>query len=437
MNKIIPVAIMLVMVLMLGISWYNVSNYKSSLNAEYNMHINAAEEYEEKEIFIDAVKEYEAALKVRPTDYNVAMKIVDLYDKLDDRTSYMKACQNAIEAAPTEAQPYILLADCYSEKLNYNKAYETLHLGESNVDDSSEIKTMIMELKSRYDLLTMEYDTFDGWHFSDDGSIGYARVSKEGKYGLLKADNRLTIKCDYEDVGLLTDDLMPIKSGGEYYYVTEKGYRKLVTDHPAQYLGCFSEGYAAALINGKWGYIDKKAKEYNFEYDYAGAFANGVAAVKKNDKWALINKSFKTVDDFELDDVILDEYGFCSVYGVIWGKQNGKYYLYNTDGECVSAAYDDVKKFASDEPAAVKVENKWGFVSKEGELVVEPTYENADSFSLGYAPFYEDGKWGCIDEENHILIEPTFDSMSPFYKNGYSLVEVDEIKKWVLVSIYE
>lgn len=437
MNKTVPIAILLIMVLMLSISWYNVVGYNSSLNAEYNGHIEAAEEYMAKEIYIDAVKEYEAALKLRPNDYEVAIKIMELYDNLDDRTSYIKACQSAIDADPSQSQPYILLANCYMEKLNYSKAYEALSHGINNASDISEISHILNDIRGEYDLLSMEYDSFDGWVYLDNGDNGYARVSKNGEYGLLKSDNRLTINCEYEDIGILSDNLMPIKLKNEYYYVTSEGYRKLVTDNEASYLGCFSDGYASAKLDNVWGYIDKKAKEYHFEFHYAGSFANGIAAVQKGEKWGIINTSFKTVVDFELDDIVLDEYGFCSTYGVVWGKKDEKYYLYNVEGDCISDGYDDVKMFASDEPAAVKIGNKWGFVSKEGELVIDPVYDEANSFSLGYAPYCEKGKWGCIGEDGIKLIEPTFDAMSSFSRNGYSLVKVDGIQKFVVVNIYD
>ena len=81
-------------------------------------------------------------------------------------------------------------------------------------------------------------------------------------------------------------------------------------------------------------------------------------------------------------------------------------------------------------------DGKWGFVSKEGELVTEPTYEEADSFSLGYAPFCKNGKWGCIDADGNVLIKPEFDSLKPFSQNGYALAELDDLQEFIVVTIY-
>lgn len=437
MNKAMPLIILMIMLLMLIVSWNNVFSFKGGLKAEYNEHITAAEAYMEKEIYIDAVKEYEAALDLQPDNYEVALKIMNLYKELGDKKAYIEACQNAINADKRQVKPYIEIADYYIESSNYSKAYKFLKQANDNIKENEDIRQRLIKIRSQYNLLTVEYDTFSGWYYGSDAEYGYAKVSIDGKYGLLKSDNKATIKCEYDDVGLLMNGVLPVKRNDEYFYVTAEGYRKLVTDDSASYLGTFSSTYAPAEINGKYGYIDKKVKEHHFEYDYAGCFSNEIAAVQKDGKWAVINTSFKNVTDYIFDEILLDEYGFCSTYGVFFAKQDGKYYLYNKEGEKISDGFEDAKLFASNEPAAVKLNGKWGFISKSGEIVIEPTYEDADSFSLGYAPFLENGKWGCIDEDGVVLIEPIFDEMKPFAKNGYALVKVDGIQKFAVVNIYE
>lgn len=61
-------------------------------------------------------------------------------------------------------------------------------------------------------------------------------------------------------------------------------------------LGAFSEGMAAVMKNGKWGYINTKGEEvipcqYPNPYDdyTAPSFHEGLAAIQKNDKWGYIN----------------------------------------------------------------------------------------------------------------------------------------------------
>ncbi len=283
MKKLIPVAVLGGLVLMLTVSWANVAQYKSGLNAEFNRHIQNAESFVSKKVYIDAVKEYERALEFHPDDYDLSMKIVDLYDKLDNNGSYVKACENAITIDPTQPKPYLLLADRYLEKIDYRKAYDVLHRGEEKIPDNKDILSRIKKIKSEYSTLSMKFDTFYGFQYDAKSTEGYAKVEDDGKFGLLKGATKLLVKCEYDDIGLFMNKLIPVKKGGEWFYITQEGYRKLVTDRPADWLGSFSSQYAPAKIDGKYGYIDTKAKEYQFEYDDAGCFANGVAPVMKGD----------------------------------------------------------------------------------------------------------------------------------------------------------
>lgn len=437
MSKATPLIILIIMVGMLLISWNNVLKYNSNIKAEYNEHILAAEAYMEKEIYIDAVKEYEAALSLDSHNYELSLKIVDLYKKLGIEASYVKACEMAIAADASQVQPYIWIADYYINKYEYKRAYAILQDAKSNISDDSQISDRLITIMGKYDLATLSYDDFKGWIYENGKNTGYSYVSKEGLKGLLSSSNKISVECEYEDIGPYMNELIPVKSNGEYFYITIDGYRKLVTDTEAEYLGAFNDGFGVAKIDGYYGYVDKKAKEYHFEYEGATPFYNGIAAVKKNNKWGIINTSFNQITEYCFDEILMDEYGFISTYGVFFAKQGEKYYLYNANGECLSDGFDNAKLFVSDEPAAVELNGKWGFVSKSGELVIEPTYADADSFSLGYAPYFDKEKWGCIDEKGNILIEPTFDVMKSFTRNGYSLVEENGIQKFAVISIYE
>lgn len=438
MNKFVPLAAMGGLLLMLTVSWANVAGYNKELNEEYNRHLKSAENYISKEIYVDAIKEYKTALDLRPNNYEIAMKVVELYDKLDDKNNYIKACQTAITADPKQEKPYLLIADNYLSKLNYTKAYKILHEGQEAIPDSKEIAARIKQIRSQFTTLSMKYDSFDGFQISSGTKSGVARVSLDGKYGLLNSDNKLSRPCEYEDIGLAMAGLTPVKQNGEWFYVDKNGYRKLVPDQEVDELGSFSGLYAPAKIDGKWGYLDAKMKEHHFEYEYAGSFYLNSAPVKKDGKWGIIDNKFESITGFVFDDILVDAYGFCTEYGVFFAKESdGKYYLYDTAGQKLSEGFDDAKRFASKQAAAVKKGSKWGFLSRKGELVIKPTYEDANSFCLGYAPVSIKGKWGCIDETGTMMIEPQFDHLDSFFSNGYALSETDGVKQFVVVNKYE
>jgi hypothetical protein len=55
------------------------------------------------------------------------------------------------------------------------------------------------------------------------------------------------------------------------------------------------------------------------------------------------------------------------------------------------------------------VDEEWGFISKEGDFIVEPQYDEAYEFCEGLAPVKTGDKWGYIDKEGKFIIEPQFD----------------------------
>src|SRR5262245_20990264 len=69
------------------------------------------------------------------------------------------------------------------------------------------------------------------------------------------------------------------------------------------------------------------------------------------------------------------------------------------------------------------VENgRWGYVDKNGNRVINPQFERAESFSSGLAAVRL-GKWGYIDYSGKIAINPQFDRATSF-SDGVAVVEI-------------
>lgn len=64
---------------------------------------------------------------------------------------------------------------------------------------------------------------------------------------------------------------------------------------------------------------------------------------------------------------------------------------------------------------------KWGFVDRFGKQVIALEFDSAKNFSEGLAPVQTGRKWGFIDRNGKYAIRPGFDSASPF-SNGLALV---------------
>jgi len=73
-----------------------------------------------------------------------------------------------------------------------------------------------------------------------------------------------------------------------------------------------------------------------------------------------------------------------------------------------------------------KVDNKWGFVSKDGMYFIDTKYDYVEDFSEGLAVVNSDGKTGYITKTGDVKIVPEFDDGYSF-KNGFAVVEVNEL----------
>ena len=81
--------------------------------------------------------------------------------------------------------------------------------------------------------------------------------------------------------------------------------------------------------------------------------------------------------------------------------------------------------------AAVRIEEKWGFVDTGGEITIEPKYLEAQSFSEGLAAVRLEG-WGYIDRNGNVAIPGPNFAAGPF---SQGLAAVSESKdKWKFLN---
>jgi hypothetical protein len=246
---------------------------------------------------------------------------------------------------------------------------------------------------------------------------------------------------------------------------------KPITGIEYEDLELFNEGLSAAKKNNKWGYVDKKENVViPFTYKYAYDFKNNIARVSLGTKQnGYINKEGKIV-------IPLNYFAFRTMNnGMFLGS-------WCSDINCKKRNWDlidvsniqDVKiislsggfKDPSEGLLATERNNKWGFIDKYGNEIIEFKYEDAFSFSEGFArvkingiwvvidrtgkvifddvtgyydfDFYEgliaverNGKWGFLDKNGNVKIEIKFDAVNNF-KNGYARVKINN--EWALIN---
>lgn len=86
--------------------------------------------------------------------------------------------------------------------------------------------------------------------------------------------------------------------------------------------------------------------------------------------------------------------------------------------------------YFSDGVAAVKVQDKWGFIDKKGKIVIEPMWDGATFFKDGFAMVMRRSKsetlgFGVINRQGKPVIEPTYRQVFVLWK-GVIVASKDE-----------
>ena len=71
--------------------------------------------------------------------------------------------------------------------------------------------------------------------------------------------------------------------------------------------------------------------------------------------------------------------------------------------------------------------DKFGFIDRQGEVVIPIEYDCAMSFSEGYACVFKGEHCGYIDKENNLVINYQFDAGTPVIEGSS---RVKKLGKW-------
>lgn len=415
-------------------AWWNAVNGLTEKPALYREHIRKAEQFEEQEIYYDAILEYQNALAYSPENMDLYLKIARAYKNLGNIDGFEETCRTAIDLQEENEEAIFLLTDYYLEEGENEEAIALLKNQIEKKGESSALQEKLWSLAGGYKIISGEYD-----YISDSGK-GCMQVAAEGKKGLLYENGKELIRPQYEEISFFGDNgFAAVKKDGESYFIDKNNYKRREPPEKYDYLGSISQGFIPAKKDGKWGYLNEDFQEVTeFVYEQVTPMLDGVAAVQKDGKWALIGEKLQRITDFEFSEIVTDDWGFCSRNGRVFVKNGDKYILIDNEGrEIGEESFENVRPFLSQYGAAVQKDGKWGFISPEGKILLQFMYEDAKSFSdVGYAAVKEGGQWGYIKENGDFVIDPEFDDAKGFNSQGAAPVYTGGTWKLIQLDIY-
>lgn len=427
--------VILLLIALLGLAWISAGSDMVNNPIKEKEHIEKAEELEEKGIYVDAVTEYESALEYEPDNEELCMKLAEANLKSGDSWEFISICEDMAEQYQENTKAMDTLMNYYVENHDEEKAVKYLNDFLKEYPDNKNAQEWFTQLEGSYEELNCRYEELS--EIVHDSMV----VSDEGVYGLADALGSEIISCKYRELYPFSEEgfALALTEDGRWVYIDEEDQIRKAPDEDYENLGMYTKDGTVAQKDGKYGYLDEDMEPVGeFQWENLTGIKNGIGAGKKNGKWTLINKKGKEKGEDSYEDVIIDPYGFCSSQKRLFVKEDGTYHMIDTKGKAVGElTFDNARAFTEDGYAAVCKDGKWGFVNNNGELAIDYTYEDAESFQNGFAPISVDGKWGYINEEGNMVIQPEFLEVTHISEEGTAAVKTEQQGEtvWTLLRL--
>jgi hypothetical protein len=294
---------------------------------------------------------------------------------------------------------------------------------------------------------------YDELHFLEntDNKILRLYINKP-KYGLIDSSGKLTVRTEYDEIGLFREGRLAVKRNGLWGYVNVDGVEVI----PCRFeeVRPFSEGLAAVRIGRYWGFVDRLGElVIDLQYLKVGDFSEGVVLaydgqkagyLKADNQWHIQPQFDQAFDYYRgvARVVVEGEYGLIDTSGryiekpryikiapfdahglsiVTYGNQQVKYGVINLEGQMITgSAYREILSF-SEGLAVVKDKESYGYIDTSGKVVIPLVFSKASSFSEGLAAVRKDGACGYINQTGNPVVSYQFTKCMD-YEDGRAVV---------------
>jgi hypothetical protein len=279
-----------------------------------------------------------------------------------------------------------------------------------------------------------------------------APVSINGSWGFIDKSGNTVIQPIYDSVLFFSEGLAAVSKNKKWGFIDKKGNLIIMIRFDEVRISGFTEGLSAVRLNYKFGYINVKgefiiAPEYDDVDSFQDSFATaGYGDPRKGYKYGLIDKKGNKIIDFIYDNQLIFDEGLMAIkkddlvgYMDRSGKMaiEPKYPIADPFFEGMAAiAFKyghwgyldtmgllllDLKNFEvelaskfKEGLAGIKTKDGYGFIDKNGNMVIQPKYSEADDFSDGLASVAIDKKYGYINTKGEVVVELKYTLAFPF-----------------------
>ena len=411
-------------------SWLVVVSAKSDIGKQHELMERAAA-LMNGGIYIRAVPLLEEAAGYKTAlTWAAEEELKKTYLALSDTRGYRRKYTNLLESQMRRADAH---PEIYAEAANYyistSKTPEALGILRAGIEKTGNIGLVALYEQNRYayEMNRTAYDNVT----SIFGTT--ARVKQNGHWGLASADGVMLIPCEYEKISTFSNDRVIVKKDNTIYAVNIDNNRVAILRETAADFGNFSNDRIPLLIDGEWRRANGEFEIGTTAFEQLGMYSEGYAAAKMDGKWGVVDLALGWLLPAEYDEIIMDELGRCYARGNVFARINGEVYLF-TNGMQTGEAYEDAKPFSNEGYAAVKKNGKWGFIETDGTVAIGFSFDDAQSFGQHLAAVKQDELWGYISLGGQTAIEPVFLEAKSF-SNGSAPVLT--MRGWQFITLLE
>ena len=270
-----------------------------------------------------------------------------------------------------------------------------------------------------------------------DNISGYIVQDQNGKFGIVDYSSNQILEAKYDAIEKV--------HGNDMYVVTENGTKKVVDKSGADVITAGFDDVSEMLKNKDNGVIFQSSGKYGVmnlsgqvtiapEYDELKEGKTGSLIAKSGDKYGVIDlqKTEKVPFNYtmitynEKADIYLaddENYNTTIMNSNFEPKLSGILTEIDTDSGYITIVVGDQTRYynfrfeeKTDKDVMPtntlylsKKDNKYGFVDKDGNVVVDYIYDDAtEQNEYGFAGIKKDGKWGSIDSKGTVVQEPIY-----------------------------
>lgn len=421
---------MLALVVVFVIAWAIVLGAKSADEKQAEL-LEQAISYMNDEVYVLAAPLLEEAIgfdasRTLEAENMLKTAYLNMMGQSGIRNAYIELLEKQMSRPDAEADIFLEAAWFYLADSKYNDAYAVLTDGIS--------KTQNGDLIALYESTRYEYRM--GYSDYDDVTMIYGStigVCRDGLWGIATAGGELFIPCEFDKVSTFSGGRAVVKKGGLIYAIDGNKNRLALFKETASDIGNLANDRIPLLIDGRWHRANGALVAGASSFEWIGMYAEGYAPALLDGKWGVVDTSLEWMIPAEYDGIIMDDLGRAYSRGTAFAKQGDAVYLF-VNGERVGEAFEDARPFGNEGCAAVKRNGKWGFIDISGEVKIDFRFDDAQSFGQHLAAVKVGDLWGYVSVYGEIAIEPEFEQAKSF-SSGSAPVLTE--RGWRFITLIE